>query len=143
MREKLNNDERLSDHLIPDFALGCRRMVPGSEYLQSLTKDNVEVVTSDAVRFTERGIIDGDGNEHVVDVVICATGFDTSYSPPYECIGKNGQNLREKFGDEPRGYLSIMVDAFPNFFCELSLCAARELPNFNIPHRHKQLTHPA
>ncbi|KAF4463141.1 cyclohexanone monooxygenase [Fusarium albosuccineum] len=116
MKEQLNHDERLVEHIIPGFALGCRRMTPGSGYLQSLVKDNVEVVTSGAVRFTENGVVDETGKEHAVDVVICSTGFDNSYSPPYECIGRNGQNLREKFGDFPKGYLSIMVDEFPNLF---------------------------
>ncbi|KAF7556347.1 hypothetical protein G7046_g6330 [Stylonectria norvegica] len=116
MQNQLGHDERLVSHLIPEFALGCRRMTPGSGYLQSLTKDNVEVVTSGAVRLTEAGIIDETGKEHRADVVICSTGFDTSFAPPYECIGRGGQSLRKKFGDFPKGYFSIMVDDFPNLF---------------------------
>ncbi|KAM0431515.1 hypothetical protein ACHAPT_005493 [Fusarium lateritium] len=116
MKEQLEHDERLVDHLIPSFALGCRRMTPGSGYLQSLTKDNVQVVTTGAARFTENGVVDEDGQEHAVDVIICSTGFDTSYATPYECIGRNGQNLREKFGDFPKAYFSVMVDEFPNLF---------------------------
>ena len=32
-------------------------------------------------RITEKGFIDPDGTEVEVDVIICATGFDTSYKP--------------------------------------------------------------
>ena len=35
MSEQLNHDEKLTKHMIPPFALGCRRMTPGSGYLQS------------------------------------------------------------------------------------------------------------
>ena len=51
----------------------------GSGYLQSLTKENVEVVISEAVRFWENGVVDEAGKEHAVDVIICSTGFDTSF----------------------------------------------------------------
>lgn len=117
MKQQLNN-EPLAQHLVPHFALGCRRMTPGSGYLESLTKENVQVVTSSVARFTETGVIDDNDHEHSVDVVICATGFDASFAPPYEVIGRGGLPLKERFGDFPRGYLSIMVDDYPNFFCE-------------------------
>lgn len=130
MKKQLNNNQELVDHLTPSFALGCRRMTPGSGYLESLTKDNVQVVKTGAAGLTENGIIDEEGNEYKVDVVIFATGFDTSFAPPYECIGRNGANLNKRFHDFPKGYLSIMVDDFPNLFrkwllgsCSLSLPA--------------------
>jgi cation diffusion facilitator CzcD-associated flavoprotein CzcO len=128
MNRQLNNDESLVKHIIPEFALGRRRMTPGSGYLQSLTKENVDVVTSGAVQITENGVVDATGKEHSVDVIICSTGFDTSFAPPYECIGRNGQDLRKKFGDFPKGYFSTMVDEFPNLFCKSVLLSAHTLP---------------
>lgn len=77
MKEKLAKDPRLAKYLIPNFALGCRRMTPGSGYLQALTRDNVEVITESAACFTEDGIVDASGNEIKAEVVICATGFET------------------------------------------------------------------
>lgn len=63
MRSKLGDDARLTKHLIPEFALGCRRMTPGSDYLQSLRRDNVEVITESAVELTTDGIMDASGKE--------------------------------------------------------------------------------
>src|SRR5438105_3822813 len=83
MRQKLGNDLRLTAHLIPEFALGCRRMTPGSDYLQSLLLDNVEVITDSVVEFTTDGIVDKSGTETKVDVIICATGFDVT-RPSYD-----------------------------------------------------------
>jgi cation diffusion facilitator CzcD-associated flavoprotein CzcO len=87
-------------HLVPQFALGCRRTTPGSDYLESLIKSNVDVV-----RLSEHGVVDASGTEHKVDIVVWATGFDTSFTPHFECIGRGGKSLKEQFGDFLKGYL--------------------------------------
>ncbi|TVY68915.1 putative sterigmatocystin biosynthesis monooxygenase [Lachnellula suecica] len=127
MAEQLGHDPLLKEKMIPEFALGCRRMTPGSGYLQSLTKDNVQVVSESIVKFTEKGVVDESGNEHEVDVVICATGFDNSFTPHFEVIGRKEANLKEQFGDAPKAYLSVTVENFPNLFLLLG-------PNGPISH---------
>jgi hypothetical protein len=119
MRKNLGNDPRLTEHLIPEFALGCRRMTPGSDYLQSLRRSNVEVITDSAVEFTTDGIVDESGKETKVDVIICATGFDVT-KPSYKIIGREGRVLGDEWAEFPKGYLSIMADGFPNLFCKSS-----------------------
>ena len=94
-------------------------MTPGSGYLQSLTKENVEVITQSVVKFTPDGVVDESGNEHKVDVVICATGFDVSFAPHFEVIGRKCANLKGQFGDFPKAYMGITVENFPNLFCKL------------------------
>ncbi|KIY03064.1 uncharacterized protein Z520_01531 [Fonsecaea multimorphosa CBS 102226] len=116
MFQKLGGDERLSEHLIPKYALGCRRMTPGSNYLQSLLSPNVQVVPQSAVEVTPTGLIDSTGNHTEVDVIIFATGFDTSFSPAYKVVGQNGRTLREEWKDFPKAYLSLMARGFPNMF---------------------------
>jgi len=116
MSEQLGHDPELTSNMIPQFALGCRRMTPGSGYLQSLTKENVTVVSESIVKFTDKGVIDESGKEHEVDVVISATGFDVSFAPHFEVIGRKGASLKEQFGDEPKAYLGITAENFPNLF---------------------------
>lgn len=116
MSKQLNNDSTLTSKMIPDFALGCRRMTPGSGYLQSLTKENVSVNTSSVAKFTEKGIIDETGQENEVDVVICATGFNVSFTPQFEVIGRGGKSLKEEFGELPKTYLAVTAADFPNLF---------------------------
>lgn len=118
MAGQLGGDETLVKHLTPPFALGCRRMTPGSGYLQSLTAENVEVVKKSAGSFTERGIVDEDGVEREVDVIVCATGFDTSFTPHFELNGRNGAEIHKQFGEFPKGYLGIAAENFPNLFRE-------------------------
>ena len=117
MRKQLDNDSFLTKKMIPNFDLGCRRMTPGSGYLQSLKKDNVQVVTESVVKFTENGVVDESGTEHKVDVVICATGFDVSFTPHFEVIGRDGKNIKQEFGENPKAYLSVTAPNFPNMFC--------------------------
>lgn len=117
MTDKLGN-ENIAKKLIPGFALGCRRMTPGSGYLESLSKDNVETIHKSVVRLTEKGIVDESGTEREVDVVVCATGFDTSFTPHFKVVGRNGADIKTQFGDFPVGYLGITAENFPNMFCK-------------------------
>ncbi|RVX67223.1 hypothetical protein B0A52_08657 [Exophiala mesophila] len=116
MFHKLEGDQNFTSRLIPKFALGCRRMTPGSDYLQSLKAPNVEVVFDSAAEVTSNGLLDSSGNLTEVDVIIFATGFDTSFSPAYSVTGQNGRNLREEWKDIPKAYMSVMADGFPNMF---------------------------
>ena len=108
MRRQLDGDSRLTTHLIPQYALGCRRMTPGSDYLPSLRRSNVHVITDSVVGVTEDGVVDASGRETKVEVIIFATGFDVT-RPSYELIGRDGRNLGEEWAEFPKGYLSIMA----------------------------------
>ncbi|KAG0649281.1 sterigmatocystin biosynthesis monooxygenase stcW [Hyphodiscus hymeniophilus] len=116
MREQLDNDPLLTKKMIPGFDLGCRRMTPGSGYLQSLKKENVQVVPESVVRFTKDGVVDESGIEHKADVVVCASGFDVGFTPHFETIGRNEANIKEQFGEDPKAYLAITAPNFPNLF---------------------------
>jgi cation diffusion facilitator CzcD-associated flavoprotein CzcO len=86
-------------------------MTPGSNYLQSLLQENVQVIADSAVELTAEGIVDASGREAKVDVVICATGLNTA-KPSYEIIGRKGRNLGEYWAEGAKGYMSCMADGF-------------------------------
>ncbi|KAK1466334.1 monooxygenase [Colletotrichum cuscutae] len=115
MKEKLN-DPALESKLIPEWSVGCRRLTPGVNYLESLTKPNVEVVYGGIKEITERGCVADDGREYPVDVLICATGFDTSFKPRFPIIGPSGENLQDKWASDPESYLGMAASGFPNYF---------------------------
>lgn len=96
-------------------------MTPGANYLETLSKENVQVVNDSVVRLTPTGVVDATGVEHTVDVVVCATGFDTSFTPHFKITGRNNADIREQFGDFPKGYLGITADNFPNLFRKCAL----------------------
>ncbi|KAF8226831.1 FAD/NAD(P)-binding domain-containing protein [Tricholoma matsutake] len=115
MRDKLRNDD-LEAKLIPQFGVGCRRLTPGVNYLETLGADNVEVVYGEIERITERGCLGANGKEYPLDVLICATGFDTSHKPRFPLIGTDGKSLADAWADEATTYFGLAVPGFPNYF---------------------------
>ena len=119
MSTLLGNDPRLCKALIPTFPVGCRRLTPGPGYLESLTKENVRVVTDNIVKILPTGLEITTGEIIEVDALICATGFDLSFRPRFPLIGRKG-NLQDLWTENlPRAYMSCVVPDFPNYFSEL------------------------
>ncbi|KAI0161724.1 monooxygenase [Hypoxylon sp. FL1284] len=114
--KKLLQDEEMERHLIPDFAVGCKRVIPsGYKYLSTLKKENIDVVYSGVSAFTEDGCISDDGASHAGDVIICATGFNTSYVPSYPVVlAEEGRNLQDEWRESISGYMGVGISEFPN-----------------------------
>ncbi|KAF2094890.1 FAD/NAD(P)-binding domain-containing protein [Rhizodiscina lignyota] len=116
MRERLSNRSDLCEKVIPSFEVGCRRLTPGSGYLEALAADNSKVVFDTIERVNETGIVTKDGSQYDVDAIVCATGFDVSQKPAFPVMGRNGVDLRNFWKDAPIHYLSVAVPDFPNYF---------------------------
>ncbi|KAL3444241.1 flavin-binding monooxygenase [Aspergillus insuetus] len=116
MREAIVSKE-LQDKLIPDWELGCRRITPGLPYLQAVQQANVEIVRLPIERISEKGICTEGGDQHQFDILVCATGFDTSFRPRYPIIGRNQIDLRNLWREQtPEAYMGLAVSGFPNYF---------------------------
>ncbi|KAK4935997.1 hypothetical protein LTR10_023044 [Elasticomyces elasticus] len=117
MRNRLNGQKRLADALIPKtFPVGCKRPTPGNGYLEALLEDNVHVYCEGGLsQVTEKGFLDPEGVEQEVDVIICATGFDTSWVPRFPIIA-NDVNLQDLYSSKPIGYLGVGAPRMPNYF---------------------------
>lgn len=119
MRSVLKDDKRLCDAIIPtNFNPGCRRPTPAPGYLEALVSDNTTVYTDSVKQITPAGFIDNTGTEHPVDVIICATGFDTTWVPRFPIINATGTDLRDFWAgtDNLTSYLSLGIPGFPNHF---------------------------
>ncbi|EXJ70150.1 uncharacterized protein A1O5_06218 [Cladophialophora psammophila CBS 110553] len=119
MTAKLEGFDELQKKMIPNFPSGCRRYTPGKGYLESLCQENVSVVFDTIMEFTEKGIKTADDQEHIFDMIICATGFDVAFAPFIDIIGRHGVNIRESWKDEPNAYLGVAAPGFPNYFVAL------------------------
>ncbi|KAL5040848.1 hypothetical protein BDW71DRAFT_201844 [Aspergillus fruticulosus] len=104
--------------LLPNFPVGCRRLTPGPGFLEALTQENVQLRWDDIARITEKGILTRLGEEKEYDVIVCATGFNTSFCPSFPLVGRRGVNLATKWtNDLPAAYFGLTVPDMPNYFC--------------------------
>ncbi|KAM0750614.1 cyclohexanone monooxygenase [Meredithblackwellia eburnea MCA 4105] len=116
MTTALNGRQDLIDVLVPDFAVGCRRLTPAPGFLKALQEPNVTAETSRIKKITETGIETENGEHHEFDTIITATGFDISFRPKFPLLGVNGVDLRRKWAKRSRAYHSMFVPEFPNYF---------------------------
>ncbi|EZF22559.1 hypothetical protein H112_04614 [Trichophyton rubrum D6] len=117
MTSKLGDNQRLKDTIIPtNFNVGCRRATPGNGYLEALVGEKTTCYTEAIKQITEKGFLDPDGKEVEVDVIICATGFDTSFRPRFPIIGLDKKDLATRWAREPDAYVAVSVPNVPNYF---------------------------
>ncbi|KAI1613510.1 FAD/NAD-P-binding domain-containing protein [Exophiala viscosa] len=117
MEERLKGRRDLIDKLIPTtFGVGCRRPTPGPGFLEALTMPHVTTFTQDLQQITPKGFLDHQGVEHEVDVIICATGFDTTWIPRFPIVGKTETNLQDSLKGKPISYLGVAFPDIPNYW---------------------------
>jgi cation diffusion facilitator CzcD-associated flavoprotein CzcO len=121
-------DPTLRAKLIPDYRLGCKRILGSNTWYPALAQDNVDVITAGISEVTPDGIIDADGAHHEVDTIIFGTGFHVTDMPFAERVrGRAGTTLAERWQGSPQAHLGLAVAGFPNLFMLLG-------PNTGLGH---------
>ncbi|CAD6587284.1 MAG: hypothetical protein ASARMPRED_003053 [Alectoria sarmentosa] len=100
------------DKLIPRYSVGCRRITPGPGYLKALTQENINVVYQGVAALTRQGCKLDNGQEESLDVIICATGFDTSFRPRFPILGFDDKNLQDTENIDSFCPKTVAVDDF-------------------------------
>jgi cation diffusion facilitator CzcD-associated flavoprotein CzcO len=107
----------LREAVTPTYPYPGKRPVIASTFYPALKQENVELVPRAVASVTPTGIVDVDGVERAVDVIVMATGFQPAdYLARLPVVGREGKSLQEHWEGEPRAYLGITVPGFPNFF---------------------------
>lgn len=121
-------DPELRKVLTPSYPVGAKRILITDDYYPALMRDNVTLVTSGVEEITREGIRTKDGVVHPADVLILATGFDTtSFLAPMKLTGRGERTLEQAWQDGAEAYLGITLASFPNFFMMYG-------PNTNLGH---------
>ena len=103
--------------LTPTYSLGCKRIIYSSDYFPTLVRPHVALVTAGIERITATGVRCTDGSERELDVLVCATGFDTVHLlQSVEVTGRDGRTLADAWRDGPEAWHGISVAGFPNLF---------------------------
>jgi cation diffusion facilitator CzcD-associated flavoprotein CzcO len=115
--ERQVRDPALRARLTPDYAIGCKRIVPSNRWYPAVTKPNVDVVTAGVHEVRPDGIVDRDGELHQVDTIVFATGFHvTDIRMATLTTGAGGRRLSDVWAGSPRAYRGTTIAGFPNLF---------------------------
>jgi cyclohexanone monooxygenase len=110
-------DRRLRRALVPDYTLGCKRIMLSNNFYPALNRSNVDLVPHPVREVRRNSVVAADGSEHEADVLIWATGFHVSDLPFTDRIrGRSGETLAQVWGDNPSAYLGTAISGFPNAF---------------------------
>jgi len=121
-------DEALRRKLTPDYPIGCKRVLFADDYYPALMRPNVSLVTEGIDRITPNGVVTKDGVTHEGDVIVFATGFETTgWHWSIDITGRDGIKLSDQWKSAPEAYLGITVANFPNLFMTYG-------PNTNLGH---------
>jgi cation diffusion facilitator CzcD-associated flavoprotein CzcO len=121
-------DAALRAKLTPSYPIGCKRILIADDYYPALLRSNVTLETDAIARITPTGIETRTGTCIDVDVIVYATGFETTgWRWSLDVVGREGKRLHEVWGESPQAYLGITSAQFPNLFILYG-------PNTNLGH---------
>ena len=115
------DDPILLKNVMPNFTIGCKRLLFANNYYHALAQDNTTLIPHGLVKVEGNTVIAANGERHEVDVIIWGTGFEVSHPP----IGKRVQNDQGQLLSElwknssPEAYLGTSLEHVPNAFLML------------------------
>ncbi len=110
-------DPALRRKLLPDYRMGCKRILISNDYLPALDRPNVDVITDGIAEIRPGSVVSRDGVEREADVLVLGTGFHVTDSPAAErIVGVGGVRASELWDGSPRAYRGTTVNGFPNHF---------------------------
>lgn len=125
---KYLKDPELQAKMLPDYPIGCKRILISNNYYPTFTQANVDMVTTPIEKITAEGIVTQDGDIHDMDTIILGTGFEsTEFLSPMDISGVDGINLHKVWKEGAEAHLGMTVAGFPNFFMIYG-------PNTNLGH---------
>ncbi|MBS9402303.1 DUF4242 domain-containing protein [Halomonas sp. TRM85114] len=114
------HDPETARRLLPSHPFGTKRVPLENGYYEVFNRDNVTLMDlreTPIERITSRGIRTS-RQEHPLDVIVYATGFDagTGSLSRLDIRGTDGLPLAQKWKEEPKTFLGLLVSGFPNLF---------------------------
>ncbi len=110
-------DAALRAKLVPDYDIGCKRILFSNQWYPALAQPHVAVVTDAVAAVEPNGVRSSDGTLHEADVLIWGTGFAaTAFLADVTVTGRGGADLHERWADGARAHLGLVVPDFPNLF---------------------------
>lgn len=111
-------DTSLLKKITPTDRLGCKRVGVSGDYLSTLNRSNVNLITEKIKEIVPQGIVTEDGNLQEFDTIITATGYNITEMYKLMNISGIENNLIEEWAKlkAPYAYLGITIRNFPNLY---------------------------
>ena len=114
---KLLGDDQKYQACVPDYRMGCARLLLSNQWYRTLAREDISVVRDNVASMDESGVITSTGQHIDADVVIWCTGFTaTDYLAPIKITGRFGADLHDRWKEGPEAYLGVSTPDFPNMF---------------------------
>jgi cation diffusion facilitator CzcD-associated flavoprotein CzcO len=128
IRDRVVSDRLPEDAVVPDYPIGCKRILLSSDWYPAISRPDVEVVDQPIDHVEPDAVVTADGRRHQVDVLVFGTGFEsTDFLGHLPVTGRHGRTLRQEWEGGARAYLGTAVPDFPN-------CYLLYGPNTNLGH---------
>jgi cation diffusion facilitator CzcD-associated flavoprotein CzcO len=123
----LATDHLPTQALVPDYPLGCKRILISNDWYPTILQPKVTVVT-DSIDHVEPDAVVAGGTRYPAQTLIFGTGFQTTdFLTPMRVAGRGGADLHERWTDGAEAHLGMTVAGFPNLFLLYG-------PNTNLGH---------
>jgi cation diffusion facilitator CzcD-associated flavoprotein CzcO len=126
-RKHVTDPEKIK-HIIPDYQIGCKRILISNDWYPAINRPNVNLVPDPIEKIDSTGVQTRSGQHYPVDAIIFGTGFRASeFLSPIRVTGRGGITLNEAWQDGAVAFKGITVSSFPNLFMLYG-------PNTNLAH---------
>jgi cation diffusion facilitator CzcD-associated flavoprotein CzcO len=110
-------DPALRKKLTPQYPFGSKRGLVSSDWYPTFNRDNVTLVTERIDRLVERGVVVEEGVVYPSDIIVLATGFETTkFLSAIPIYGRDHLPLNTAWAKGAHAYLGITTHHFPNLF---------------------------
>jgi len=118
VEEQLQDHPELIDRVLPEYPPFAKRMLLDNGWFRTIKKPHVDLIPEHLAKVEGNTLFTSSGETVEADVIILATGFQTTnVLGSYDIVGREGQLLRDHWGeDNASAYLGTLVPGFPNFF---------------------------
>src|SRR5690606_22631434 len=115
IRQTLSTDPELFDKVLPDYTIGCKRILMSNTYYPSLMRPNVDVITEPIQRIGVDAIESDTRRSY--DAIIFGTGLHvTDVMDDFPIVGMNRASRSSTWKDGAEAYYGTPVAGFPNLY---------------------------
>lgn len=126
-RKHVTDPEKLT-HIIPDYQIGCKRILISNDWYPAINRPNLDLITDPITKIDTTGVQTQSGKHYPVDAIVFGTGFRASeFLSPIRVTGCGGITLNQAWQDGATAFKGITVSNFPNLFMLYG-------PNTNLAH---------